>query len=113
MHELRIAEDLSAIVLDTAHDKNLSKVTKVSISFGQLVQIVPDIFEFAFSETVKNTVAEGAELNIEIVTVKMKCINCGSDFQITENRFACNICSSTDLEIIQGKELFIKSIEGE
>jgi len=32
---------------------------------------------------------------------------------VKENRFACNICSSTDLGIIQGKELFIKSIEGE
>jgi Zn finger protein HypA/HybF involved in hydrogenase expression len=43
----------------------------------------------------------------------MKCKNCGSDFQVKENLFACNECNSTDLEIIQGKELFIKSIEGE
>ncbi|MGC1390765.1 MAG: hydrogenase maturation nickel metallochaperone HypA [Bacteroidales bacterium] len=113
MHELRIAEDLSAIVLDTALDKNLSKVIKVNIIFGQLIQIVPDIFEFAFRETVRNSVAEGAELEIEIVPVMMKCLNCGNDFQVKENLFSCNICHSTDLEIIQGKELFIKSIEGE
>lgn len=113
MHEIRIAEDLSAIVLETARKENLSKVTKVNISFGQLIQIVPDIFEFAFRETVRNSIAEDAELDIEIVPVKMKCMNCGSDFQVKENRFTCNICSSTDLGIIQGKELYIKSIEGE
>jgi hydrogenase nickel incorporation protein HypA/HybF len=113
MHELRIAEDLSVIVLDTALSNNLSKVTKVNIIFGQLIQIVPDIFEFAFRETVRNSVADGAELYIEIVPVIMKCLNCGNDFQPKENLFACNICSSTDLGIIQGKELFIKSIEGE
>ena len=113
MHEIRIAEDLSAIVLDAARKENLSKVTKVNISFGQLVQIVPDIFEFAFRETVRDSIAEDAEVDIEILPVKMKCKNCGSDFQVKENLFACNICSSTDLEIIQGKELFIKSIEGE
>jgi hydrogenase nickel incorporation protein HypA/HybF len=113
MHEIRIAKDLSAIVLETALSKNLSKVTKVNISFGQLVQIVPDIFEFAFRETVRNSVAQDAEVEIEIIPVRMKCTNCGNDFQIKENRFACNICSSTDLEIVQGKELFIKSIEGE
>jgi hydrogenase nickel incorporation protein HypA/HybF len=113
MHELRIAEDLSAIVLNTAFSKSLLKVTKVNIIFGQMIQIVPDIFEFAFRETVRDTVAEGAELDIEIVPVIMKCLNCGNDFQVEENLFVCNICSSTDLGIIHGKELFIKSIEGE
>ena len=113
MHEIRIAEDLSAIVLETARNESLTKVTKVNIIFGQMIQIVPDIFEFAFRETVRNSVAREAEVDIEIVPVKMKCMNCGSDFQVKENRFACNICRSTDLGIIQGKELFIKSIEGE
>jgi len=113
MHEIRIAEDLSVIVLDAARKENLSKVTKVNISFGQMVQIVPDIFEFAFRETVRNSIAQDAETDIEIIPVKMKCKNCGSDFQVKETLFACNECNSTDLEIIQGKELFIKSIEGE
>jgi hydrogenase nickel incorporation protein HypA/HybF len=113
MHEIRIAEDLSLIVLDTARKENLSKVTKVNISFGQLVQIVPDIFKFAFRETIRNSIAQDAETDIEIIPVKMKCKNCGNDFQVKENLFACIGCNSTDLEIIQGKELFIKSIEGE
>ena len=113
MHELRIAEDLSEIVSETAGKENLSKVTRVNICFGQLIQIVPDIFEFAFREAVRNSIAGDAELNIEIIPVKMKCSRCGNDFQVTENRFSCNICHSTDLEIISGKELFIKSIEGE
>jgi hydrogenase nickel incorporation protein HypA/HybF len=113
MHEIKIAEDLSALVLETAKKENISKVTKVNIIFGQLIQIVPDIFRFAFEETVRNSVAEDAELIIEVLPVEMKCINCGNDFQMIENRFSCNVCNSTDLEIIHGKELFIKSIEGE
>jgi hydrogenase nickel incorporation protein HypA/HybF len=113
MHELKIAEDLSTIVLNTAFSNRLSKVTKVNIIFGQMIQIVPDIFEFAFRETVRNTVAAGAELDIEIVPVIMSCLNCKNDFLVEENLFACNICGSTDLGIKQGKELFIKSIEGD
>jgi hydrogenase nickel incorporation protein HypA/HybF len=113
MHEIRIAEDLSAIVLEAAGNENLSKVTRVNLNFGQMVQIVPDIFEFAFREAVRDSIAEDAEVDIEIIPVKMKCTSCGSDFQVIGNLFACNICSSTELEIINGKELFIKSIEGE
>lgn len=113
MHEIRIAEDLSTIVLETAKREKLSKVTKVNISFGTLIQIVPDIFTFAFGEAVKNTVAQDAEVDIEIVPVKMICKKCGNNFGVEENYFMCNKCNSADLEIIHGKELFIKSIEGE
>jgi hydrogenase nickel incorporation protein HypA/HybF len=113
MHEVSVAEDLSAIVLEEAVKGKLSKVTRVNISFGQMIQIVPGIFEFAFREMVRNTVADEAVVDIEIVPLKMKCINCGHDFQVSDNKFSCNICRSTDLEIIHGKELFIKSIEGE
>lgn len=112
MHEIRIAEDLSAIVLEAAKTENLSKVTRVNISFGQMVQIVPDIFEFAFREIVRDTIAHDADIDIEIIPVKMRCKNCGCDFNVKENRFSCIICNSSDLEIVNGKELFIKSIEG-
>jgi len=113
MHELRIAEDLSVIVLEAAKNGNLTKVSKVNIIFGQMIQIVPDIFEFAFRESVRETIAENAEIDIEIMPLKMKCRSCGKDFHVNENRFECENCRSADLDIINGKELFIKSIEGE
>jgi hydrogenase nickel incorporation protein HypA/HybF len=113
MHEIRIAEDLSVIVLETARENKLTDVTKVNISFGQMIQIVPDIFEFAFREVVRNSIAENAEVDIEIIPVRIKCRICGNDFHLDGNLFTCNNCDSTDLEIIHGKELYIKSIEGE
>ena len=113
MHEIRIAEDLSRIVLEVASERKLHRVTVVNISFGQLVQIVPEIFEFAFREIVRDSVAQDARLNIEIIPVKMKCRNCGTGFRVEDNIFKCINCGSVDLEIINGKELFIKSLEGE
>jgi hydrogenase nickel incorporation protein HypA/HybF len=113
MHEISIAKDLSAIVLETAGKENLLRVTKVHISIGRMIQIVPDIFEFAFRETVRNSIASDAELDIELVEVKMRCNKCGNEFQLKDNWFACNVCRSAELDIINGKELFIKSIEGE
>ncbi len=113
MHELRIAEDLSAIVIETAKKEKLSKVSRISIIFGQLVQIVPEIFEFAFREAVKDTVASEAELSVEVLPVKLQCKTCGNYYLLSGNGFSCSICNSTDIEIIQGKELFVKSIEGE
>ena len=72
MHEIRIANDLSEIVLEVAGREKLLKVTKIYISFGQMIQIVPDIFNFAFRETVRDTIAMDAVVNIEILPVKMR-----------------------------------------
>ena len=113
MHEIRIAKDLSEIVLGVASREKLSRVTKVNISFGQMIQIVPDIFNFAFRESVRETIAIDAEIDIEILPVKIKCKNCEAEVIINDNSFSCSSCGASELEIIQGKELFIKSIEGE
>jgi hydrogenase nickel incorporation protein HypA/HybF len=113
MHEIRIAEDLTKIVLEVAEKASLSVVTRVDVNFGQLIQIVPDIFEFAFRETVRNTIAEDAEVIIEIIPVRLKCMNCGKVLHPNEFQFICHECGSTDMKIINGKELFVKSIEGE
>jgi hydrogenase nickel incorporation protein HypA/HybF len=113
MHEIGIAQELSEIVFEVADKENLIKVTKVNISFGQMVQIVPEIFDFAFRETVRDTIAATAELTIELIPVKLRCRKCNKEFVINDNNFSCNNCSSTDLDIIQGKEIFVKSIEGE
>ena len=113
MHELRIAQDLATIVRAAAADGKLSKVTKVNLCFGSMVQIVPDIFEFAFREVVRDTLAGDAEIKIEILEIRMRCDECGKEFMVMNNRFSCPACKSADLSIIQGNELYIKSIEGE
>ena len=113
MHEIRIAEELSAIVLEIAHKEGLKRVTTVNVCFGQMVQVVPQIFESAFREMVRDTEAQDSKLDIEIVPVRMRCRGCGLDFKLIDNRFSCCNCGSDDLEWINGKELFIKSIEGD
>jgi hydrogenase nickel incorporation protein HypA/HybF len=113
MHEIRIAEELTKIILQAAKDGNLATVSKVNISFGSLIQIVPDIFEGAFREYVKGTMAENAELAVEVLAVRVECKLCGLESVLREMDFRCTGCGSEELEIIQGKELFVKSIEGE
>ncbi len=113
MHELRIAEDLVKIVLDAAGNEGFTEISAVNICFGRMIQIVPEIFRFAFDEAVKNTIAAEARLEIEILPVELRCKNCGTVFRPGEIFFVCETCGAADLEILQGKELYIKSIEGE
>ena len=113
MHELRIAEELIGIITKVAESENLKKVTKVNIQFGKMIMIVPDIFEFVFESAVKGTVAKRAKLHLEILPVKFACNKCKEETEIDDLLFVCPYCGSNDLELIQGRETIIESIEGE
>ena len=113
MHEISLAEELARIVTKVASDENLKVVTRVKVQFGEMIQVVPDIFRFAFSEAVKGTNAEQAEVVLEIVPIVLRCNICRKEFGIADLTFRCMNCQSVDLEIMHGKEMFIKSLEGE
>jgi hydrogenase nickel incorporation protein HypA/HybF len=113
MHEIRLATDLARIVTEAAVRENLARVTRINLQFGEMIQVVPDIFRFAFSEAVKGTKAEHAEVALEIIPIALRCNNCLKEFMIGDVMFQCVYCHSVDLEIIHGKEMFVKSLEGE
>ena len=113
MHEIRIAEDLSAIVIGAASRSGLKKVDRVSVCFGEFIQVVPSVFETAFREAVRETPAADALLDIEIIPAELSCLACGTTYDRESETNACGVCGSEEIEVIHGKELFIKSIEGD
>ncbi|MCU0457752.1 MAG: hydrogenase maturation nickel metallochaperone HypA [Bacteroidales bacterium] len=112
MHELRIATDLAEIVERYASEAGWQVVEKVNLTFGQFIQVVPDLFEAAFREATRGTVAAGAEIDIEIIPAEMRCLGCGAPYIPAGDLHACKSCGSEEIDLIHGKELYIKSIEG-
>jgi len=113
MHEVSIVNDLFRIVLDVAEKENLTRIDKVHFQLGRMMQVVPELFRFAFDSAKADTIAHQAELEIEFLPVKMRCTHCGHIFEVDQQDFCCPQCNGVDLDLLQGKELFIKSIEGE
>jgi hydrogenase nickel incorporation protein HypA/HybF len=113
MHELRIAEELAAMVAGYAAEAGLTTVERVNISFGQFVQVVPEFFEAAFREAARDSAAAFAELDIEIIPPELRCLGCGAEYNPADDIHGCGICGSDEIIVKHGKELFIKSIEGE
>jgi hydrogenase nickel incorporation protein HypA/HybF len=113
MHEVSIVNDLFRIILDVSEREKLSRVDKVHFQLGEMLQVVPELFRFAFDSAKEDTIAADADLEIEFVPVKMRCRSCGHEFEVEEQSFYCPACNGADLDLLEGKELFIKSIEGE
>jgi hydrogenase nickel incorporation protein HypA/HybF len=113
MHETRIACDLARMILEVARSEGLQRITRVNLKFGQMIQIVPDIFRHAFAAATEGTIAEHTEVFIEIIPVSVRCENCRKEADLTGLIFRCSYCGGSMLEVIRGKEMFIQSMEGE
>ncbi len=113
MHEIAMVEDLFRIILGVAAENKISRIDRVNIVIGQYLQVKPSLFQFAFEAAGSGTIAEGASLNLEIRPVELICNDCSRLFFLNDLKYVCPRCGSGELEIVDGKDMYIKSIEGE
>ena len=109
MHELPVAQNILDIALNNAGDSK--KITKINITIGRLSSIIGDSVQFYWDMLSKETIAEGAILNFEIIETKMLCRDCKTQYSPNEESFECVNCKSKNIQIIAGKEFQLTSIE--
>jgi hydrogenase nickel incorporation protein HypA/HybF len=111
MHEFAVAQSLLEIVEQEALPYNGARVTGVTLRIGHLSTIVPDALRFAFEAITRGGIAEGAVLEIEEVPLTIRCHQCDEVFTIDDPFMLCPQCEGTDVEMLSGRELEIKSME--
>ena len=113
MHELSIMSNILQIILEYAEKNNAKKINIVNLKIGALSDVVPEWAQTYFDMLTKDTIADNAKLKIEKVAVKIHCHACSHEFQVLspENGFLCQKCKSSDIEIVEGRELQVTSID--
>lgn len=111
MHEMSIAESIFDLVKDVAVKNNASKVTLVRIKAGELRGVISESLSLYFEFLSRDTIAEGARLEIETIPVSAKCEACQQVFPVHEHKFICPQCQSAEISVTEGMELFVKDIE--
>jgi hydrogenase nickel incorporation protein HypA/HybF len=113
MHEVSIAEEITDIVLRKLVENKCSKAIKVSLVFGELTSIMPEALDFAFKSVCRGTPMEGAMIKYTIKKMKAECRNCHKKFRVKDFNYLCPSCAGTDINVISGKEMIVKTIEME
>ena len=107
MHEMGITQNVVSIVSEKAGD---SKVSKVVLEIGKLSAVMPEAIRFCFDVCTKNTVLDGAELEIREIDGLALCQACGQEIKLNILAGRCE-CGSRDLRCVAGEELNIKEME--
>ncbi|MCD5390530.1 hydrogenase maturation nickel metallochaperone HypA [candidate division NPL-UPA2 bacterium] len=67
MHELGIAQSILKGVLEKAKEHRANEITLINVKVGQMKKVSDSSLQEAFSLIARGTLAEGAELRIELV----------------------------------------------
>lgn len=111
MHEMSIAQSVLNIVLEEARRHGAEQVTSVRLRVGRMTGVVPDSLSFCWGLLTEDTPAAGSVLNIEEVELRAACRDCGADFGVDGAVFKCPDCGSAQIEITQGRQMTLQSIE--
>lgn len=127
MHELSVSSAIVDTVLKHAAGR---QVNVVSLRLGKLRQVVPESLSFYFDIVGRDTLCEGARLDLEMVDALMACGECAHEWDPAPQpehgdivdgevavggsllpQFRCPACQAAGAAVIRGDELEVESIE--
>lgn len=112
MHEMSLMGGVFEAIEQTLSLHPINRVLQVKLRVGKLTNADPEALLMAFAAYSKDTKCEGAELIVESVPVRGRCKTCEEEFAVVTSLFLCSKCHS-GIEVIQGEELLLESLEVE
>lgn len=111
MHELAVCQGLMAQVAQVARREDAEQVTRILLSIGPLSGVEARLLADAFPIAAAGTIAEGAQLEIEQLPIRVKCLTCSEETEAAANRLLCGACGDYRTQLLSGDELLLKSLE--
>ncbi len=111
MHEMSLAEGVLQVIEDAARKDQFQKVATVWLEIGQLSGVEPEAMRFCFDAVTRDSVAEGAQLEIIATPGQGWCMACAKTVPMSEVFGECPECGGFQLQVTGGTEMRIKELE--
>ena len=113
MHEMSLAEGVLQIIEDAAHAQNFSRVRTVWLEIGRLAGVEVEAMRFCFDAVVRDSVAQGAKLEIIETPGQAWCLHCAQTVQVQGLYDTCPNCGSHQLQVTGGSEMRVRELDVE
>ena len=113
MHELALSQSIVDLVVECARKEGVHAITRVVVEVGVAAGVEPHALRFCFDVVAADTMARGAELAIETITLQARCRNCACEFEPARLVSSCPGCGSYAPHLLRGRELRVKSFDCE
>ena len=111
MHELTLTEQIASIAIKHGDKNGADKITDLYLVLGELSSVIDDSVQFYWDMITEGTICEGAKLHFKRIPAHFRCNACGQEYELADGELSpCPKCQSTQMEILQGKEFHLESI---
>lgn len=111
MHEMSLAEGVLQLVEETARREGAKRVKLVVLEIGRMSSVQPEALSFCFDVVTRNSVLEGAALEIVDVPGAGWCMQCAATMPMIELYGSCPTCGSYQVQPTGGTEMRVREIE--
>lgn len=113
MHEYSVVQALLEQVETIADENAAEKVTKVIVKIGVMSGVEPHLLEIAFNTFKEKTVCDGADFVMNIQPLVIACRQCGARSELQEIRYCCPQCESLEVDVADGEDMYLMTLEME
>ena len=111
MHEMSLCESVLQVLETEAKRQQFHQVKTVWLEIGTMSGVEIEALRFCFDVIVRNTLADGATLQVIEVPAEAWCLDCAQTVKIQQRYDTCPHCGSCQLQVIRGEEMRIKELE--
>lgn len=111
MHEMTICEEIISQLEDERHRRGFAMVKRLRLEIGMLSCLDPDALRYAFEISTRETFMEGLTLEIDRPPGRARCLECGSETEISDRLDTCPACSSDRLDTFGGLQMQLIEME--
>jgi hydrogenase nickel incorporation protein HypA/HybF len=113
MHELSIVMNIIDIAEENARKEHASVITEIELDIGRQAGVVMEALDFAIDSAKKGTMLEKANWVINEIPALSRCPSCCHEYESSDWFSPCPECQSPFPEVLQGRELRVKSLQVE
>ena len=113
MHEMSLCEGILQVLETESIKQGFRRVKNVWLEIGDLSGVEPDAMLFSFDAVTRNSLADGAGLNIINIPGLAWCMQCAKNVSVKQRFDECPHCGSYQLQVTSGDEMKIKELEVE
>lgn len=113
MHEMSLCENILQILQDHAASQGFTRVKRVWLEIGGLSGVEPEAMRFCFAAVMRDTLADGAGLEIIERPGQAWCMQCARAVTIGRRFDPCPECAGYQLQVTGGDEMRVKELEVE
>ena len=110
---MSLAEGVLQLIEDSARQQRFSRVSTVWLEIGELSGVEVEAMKFCFDAVTRDSVAQGARLEIIALPGSGWCMACAATVPMSEVFGECPLCGGHQMQVTGGTEMRLKELEVE